>query len=222
MGLFRPYERSTDKKQSDKPQSEKKSSSRLSELTPKKGKAPEAAPQPAPGTPSDDIEPGSGRRRKSGPTPTRRQAEAERMERLHPTLSPRQQRKADRDSRSQARMEAMDRMEMSPERVLLRDFIDARWTVNEFVLPAMILLMAGTMATINNIVLSTWIAIGLWLLMIMAFINTWIMWRSYKRLLSQRVPGASTRGLLMYMFNRALMIRRFRRPSPRIARGDSF
>ena len=36
-----------------------------------------------------------------------------------------------------------------------------------------------------------------------------------------RSPEASTRGLLMYMFNRSLMIRRFRQPTPRIKRGEA-
>lgn len=142
------------------------------------------------------------------------------MERLHPSLTPKQQRKADRQARADARIEAMDRAEQSPERVLLRDFVDSRWTINEFVLPGMILIMAATMVTINNVVLSSWVALGLWVLMIMAFINTGFMWRSYKRVLAERLPGTPTRGLLMYMFNRALMIRRFRRPAPRIARGE--
>lgn len=142
------------------------------------------------------------------------------MERLHPTLTPKQQRKADRVARESARMEAMDRVEASPERQLLRDYVDTRWTINEFLFPGMILIMAATMLTINNVALSSYIAFGLWILMAMAIINTWIMWRGFKRLLAERHPGAEKRGLLMYMFNRAMMIRRFRRPTPRIARGE--
>ena len=56
--------------------------------------------------------------------------------------------------------------------------------------------------------------------LIIAGIQLWFMWRSYKKLLAERVPNASKRGLLMYMINRAMMIRRFRRPAPRNNRGD--
>jgi hypothetical protein len=48
------------------------------------------------------------------------------------------------------------------------------------------------------------------------------MWRGFKKLLAVRVPKASTRGLLMYGVNRAIQIRRFRMPAPRVKRGESF
>ena len=221
MALFRPYERRTDAKDADKTKP-----SRLSQLTPKKDKA---EPTPVSNQPKQEASPETGsakagRQKKNAPTPTRRQAEAERMERLHPSLTPGQQRRADRRAKSQARYDALDRQEQSPERVLLRDVIDSRWTINEFVLPLMILVMALSMTTLLDpatAVLGSWVAGLLWLLLIMAFINTWFMWRSFKVLLEQRVPGANRRGLLMYMFNRSIMIRRFRRPAPRIARGEA-
>jgi hypothetical protein len=45
------------------------------------------------------------------------------------------------------------------------------------------------------------------------------MWRGYKKLLNIRHPGASTQGLLMVGINRALSIRPWRVPAPRIKRG---
>ncbi|HJE52108.1 MAG TPA: DUF3043 domain-containing protein [Tessaracoccus flavescens] len=221
MALFRPYERT-----------EKPVSDRISELTPKGEKAaakaarstakadapaPQAAPEPATQAAPEKIKVV---RKKEGATPSRRQAEAARMERLHPTLTAKEQRKADRESRAQARVEQWDRVERSPERQLVRDYVDTRWTVAEFMLPAMILVMALTMATMNNLALSTYIAMALWVLLAITIINVWIMWRGFKKLLAERYPNASTRGLLVYMFNRSLMIRRFRRPGPRINRGD--
>ena len=104
---------------------------------------------------------------------------------------------------------------------LLRDYVDTRWTVAEFMLPAMILVMAAVMVTMNNVVLSSWISMSLWVLLGFTFINVGIMWRGFKKLLAERHPEASTRGLLMYMFNRSLMIRRFRQPTPRIKRGEA-
>ena len=143
------------------------------------------------------------------------------MERLHPTLTPKEQRKADAQAKSRARNEAWERVEKSPERQLLRDYVDTRWTVAEFMLPAMILVMAAVMVTMNNVVLSSWISMSLWVLLGFTFINVGIMWRGFKKLLAERHPEASTRGLLMYMFNRSLMIRRFRQPTPRIKRGEA-
>jgi hypothetical protein len=40
--------------------------------------------------------------------------------------------------------------------------------------------------------------------------------------LAERLPGAPTRGLMMYGINRAIQIRRFRMPAPRIKRGGSY
>lgn len=142
------------------------------------------------------------------------------MERLHPTLTPKQQRKADARARQEARMDAWERTENSPARQLVRDYVDTRWTVAEFMLPAMILVMAGVMITMGDPVLSSTIAMGLWVLLLITIINVWIMWRGFKKLLAERHPNEPTRGLLVYMFNRSLMIRRFRQPGPRVKRGD--
>ncbi|MDO5677299.1 MAG: DUF3043 domain-containing protein [Propionibacteriaceae bacterium] len=218
MALFRPYERKATK-----------STDQMSTLTPKGAKAAEkaeakaakvSAPEPAvvetPEAP-EKIK----IRRKDGATPTRRQAEAARMERLHPTLTAKQQRKADARARQQERMEAWERTENSPARQLVRDYVDTRWTVAEFMLPAMVLVMAGVMATMQNAVLSTNIAMILWVLLLVTIINVAIMWHGFKKLLAERHPNEPKRGLLVYMFNRALMIRRFRQPGPRVKRGEA-
>ena len=44
--------------------------------------------------------------------------------------------------------------------------------------------------------------------------------RSLGRLMAERLPGESTRGLTMYAVMRALQIRRFRVPTPRVRPGD--
>lgn len=210
MALFRPYERTDPSSKKD----------RISELTPKGDKAATEDVQPAPPSGESVTAKKQAVRRKQGATPTRRAAEAARMARLHPTLTPKQQRRADSTAKSKARMEAWDRVERSPERQLVRDYVDTRWTVAEFMLPAMILVMAAVMVTMQNVLLSSWISMSLWVLMGLTVINVGIMWRGFKRLLAERHPGASPRGLLVYMFNRSLMIRRFRQPAPRVSRGE--
>lgn len=221
MGLFRPYERTTRKPD------EEQSSSRLSSLTPKAAK-PETTATAEPGIEVVEVQSdGTTKkvvrrtpRKKDGATRSRAEAEAERMERLHPTLTPKQQRKANREARNQNRMDAWDRMENSRERRLLRDYVDTRWTIAEFMLPGMLLVMAAMMVTIQIPQISTTIGFGMWGMMLATILNVVLMWRGYKKLLNERYPGTPTRGLGMYLFNRALMIRRFRRPAPEIKRGD--
>ena len=249
MALFRPYERKTDQPGHEPrrrtrlvPESDRKTST-----TVPKGKAAipdekdekkerdrggQKSRETAPGAPGKAPS-GAGKvkvarrqpSRKSEPTLTRKQAEAARMQRLHPNLSPKEQRKADRDARATARAtarsEAWEKMEKSPERVLARDYVDTRWTISEFMFPAMILIMAGTMATAQWPLISVSIGLGLWVMLILSLINTWFIWRGFKKLLLQRVPKANLRGLLMYTFNRSVMIRRFRQPPPRISRKET-
>ena len=45
---------------------------------------------------------------------------------------------------------------------------------------------------------------------------------SLRRLVSERLPGESARGLTLYATMRALQIRRFRVPAPRVRPGDKF
>ncbi len=221
MALFRPYERTDSSTKTD----------RISSLTPKGEKAAAKTEKAAATTPVS-AEPATapetaatatpaGPKKKQGPTPKRKDAEAARMERLHPSLTRKQQRKADSVAKQKARLDSWERTERAPERQLLRDFVDTRWTVAEFMLPAMILIMVAVMLTMNNVVLSSWISMSLWVLMFITIINIGFMWRGFKRLMAERHPGVPLKGLLMYMFNRSLMIRRFRQPGPRINRGDT-
>ena len=213
MGLFRPYERT-----------DKSTRARTSTVPEKVKKAPDANAA----TPTETQEPTSTtsgkkvirRGEKTGPTPTRKEAEAARMERLHPNLSKKERKKAEREARYKAQTEAWERVEKSPERTLLRDFVDTRWTLAEFMMPFMLIILAAMFVFMSNIEVTTIIAFLLWGFSFATLINIFIMWRSFKKLLAERVPNAHTKGLLMYMMNRAIMIRRFRRPLPRIKRGD--
>jgi hypothetical protein len=58
-----------------------------------------------------------------------------------------------------------------------------------------------------------------WGLLVLAAVDLYVMWRGYKKLLATKVQNASTRGLLMLAINRALSIRPWRAPAPRVKRG---
>ena len=80
------------------------------------------------------------------------------------------QRKAD----SRAKKARMERGtgSSSLERQLVRDYVDTRWTISEFMLPVMILIMAASMALMGaNPTLATYVSAALWPLMLMAIIN---------------------------------------------------
>ena len=99
--------------------------------------------QPATPEPTTTLESApSGK--KDRPTPTRKEAEAARRQRMNTTLSKKQSRAAaSRQSRSE-RMKTISAREAVPEKVLMRDYIDARFNLGEFLLPSVVVILAVT------------------------------------------------------------------------------
>lgn len=160
--------------------------------------------------------------KKDRPTRTRAEAERARREQLHPTLTPKEAKARNRELRFQARQDALKKQESTPERELLRDYIDSRWTVSEFTIPVFVLLWAISLAFVANTraqnILSLIMVSGL----LLSFLNMWWVWRGFKREAEARLKRPNFRGLLMYGVNRMIFIRRFRRPPPRIPRGGEY
>jgi len=204
VGLFRPYEpgKPADKTASAAP-------------------ATAGSTGAAPAVSTTDTTPGRPTR-KAVPTPTRRQAELDRRQRLNPVRTKKEAKAFERDQRAKVRQKAMVEAESRPEMVLLRDHIDARWNVAEFMLPIMLVVLAVSMFgnTYSPLVLGTMIAT--WVLLAVVILDLTVMWRSYKKLLAERFPRATPKGLLMMGVNRAMQIRRFRQPPARIKRGSSY
>jgi hypothetical protein len=178
-----------------------------------------APDEPAPPEPVAPAAPGA---KKDRPTPTRKEAEAARRQRVTRTLSKKEARaESSRYARAE-RMKAINAREAVPEKALLRDYIDARFNLGEFLLPSLVVILALTFVS-QSIPRVSVISTGVMYLFLLAVIaDSALMWRGFKKLLAVRLPKASTRGLLMYGVNRAIQIRRFRMPAPRVKRGQSF
>lgn len=157
--------------------------------------------------------------KKGRPTRSRAEAEAERMQRLHPNLTKKEQRRANAQARSAAREAAWDRQQAAPERQLMRDYVDARWTITEFILPVMLVMIAISFAFARNVTVQMVVLVVMIALLVGWFANTWLMWRGYKRQALARVDRPNFRGVFMEMNSRMMTIRRFRRPLPRVDRG---
>jgi hypothetical protein len=54
------------------------------------------------------------------------------------------------------------------------------------------------------------------------FVDGYLMWRGFKKVLAARLPKSSPKGLLLYGMTRSTQIRRFRSPAPRIKRGEAY
>jgi len=165
--------------------------------------------------------PGPAGSKKAVPTPTRREAEAARRERLNPTLSPKEAKRRAREADQSQRQKAFSALEASAPRQLMRDLVDSRINLGEFAMPILLALLAATlfpgMAGFVDIML--YLSWGYIAAMVL---DSWLMWRSYKRLAAERLPHEPLKGMLTYGFNRQLSIRRWRQPPPRVKRGEKF
>lgn len=187
---------------------------------------PEVEPTPAAETPQPKGTQHKGPRKKDAPTPKRREAEAARLKRVNPTLgmNKKEAKKLETQRNREARMKAMEARDGTPEKVLMRDLVDSRWNIGEFLLPAMVLILALTflqeqvpgMAMISLVLMYAYILVVL--------VDLAWLWRQYRKLAAERLPNVSLKGkgVMMYGFNRAIQMRRLRLPQPRVNRGEKF
>jgi Protein of unknown function (DUF3043) len=178
-----------------------------------------AADRPAGGA----VTPGKGR-----PTPKRSEAERRRRQ---PYSAPadrkaatRQTRTRDRGDRAR-RYEAMKRGEewalaprdKGPVKALTRDYVDSRRRVSEYYM--YILLGLLVLLLFKNSRLEAIVYPVVLLLVVVMVAEGIMISRGVKKLVAERLPGQSTRGVTRYAIMRTLQIRRFRMPAPRIGPG---
>ncbi len=160
--------------------------------------------------------------KKKVPTPTRKEAEAARRERLHPTLTPAQQRSRDRDIKAKDREEQWKKVDNEPARVLLRDFIDSRPGLAQWWMPivmtSLVLALIAMYAWPPAAVPATFVP---YVALVVLAGHVFLLWRQFRKLLDERLPNAPRRGLLVYLINRIIAMRRFRVPLPRVKPGDT-
>lgn len=174
-----------------------------------------AAPEP------DASDPSQGRPRgKTGPTPTRREAEAARKARLNPTLSKKERRRRQADQERRERMAQMERRDSDPGRTLMRDHVDSRFRLGEIVMPLLLVTLAASLLAGANPQLASLVMLVFYAIIVAVIIELFLMWRGFTRLLEERHPGYPRKGLFLYGMNRTLQIRRWRMPKPRVERGE--
>ena len=160
--------------------------------------------------------------KKDRPTPRRKEAEAARRQRMSTTLSKKESRAAaGRQSRSD-RMRAISAREATPEKILMRDYIDARFNIGEFLLPSVVVILAVTVLGSYWPRVTLIATLAMYLFILAVFVDGYLMWRGFKKVLAARLPKTSPKGLLLYGMTRSTQIRRFRSPAPRIKRGEAY
>lgn len=108
--------------------------------------------------------------------------------------------------------------DQGPVKAMVRDFIDRRRSVAEYMLPVLILIVI--LSLIPNATAVT-LVFFLWVFIILAtVIDEIILVGSLKRELAKRFDKSQTKGAVLYGVLRSTQLRRTRRPAPAIARGE--
>ena len=166
---------------------------------------------------------------KNRPTPKRREQEAARKRPLVVA-----DRKAAKRDEQRGRREASARMRQAmltgdeahlpardkgPERRFIRDYVDARWNVGEFMLPVMLVVLALSFVRQSWALLIVFVAV--YGVLLVAVVDAVLMWRKVKkRLVAKFGADHLPRGGAMYAVMRAFQMRRSRMPKPQVARGQ--
>jgi len=177
-------------------------------------------PEETPAAPA----PKAGASAKNRPTPTRKEAEAARLAAVHPKLTRKQVRDANAAVDRKRQAERMEAVDNQPERVFMRNYVDSHWSLLEFMMVLLgVLVVAMMVSTVERFAFLIAVVTGLlYVYMVAGFINFFIVWLRFKRELFARHPNAKTKGLAFAMLSRMMSIRRMRQPPPTIKRGDPY
>jgi hypothetical protein len=171
-----------------------------------------------------NIESGKGR-----PTPKRKEAESARKQGISVPKDPKAARRAasarDREARTKSRAGLMagdpaffPRRDAGPVKAQVRDYIDRRRTVGEFFVPfAFVVLLLGLVnnPTVQTTVVYVWTSV-----LLLVVLDTILVGILLGRSLRKDYPDkADRKGAVSYGVLRALQLRRFRIPPPRIKAG---
>lgn len=181
---------------------------------------------------ADDMDAPSGNPTSKGrATPSRREAELARRKQMKTALTRKELAKRDRKARGELRSKQQQAMrtgdekflparERGPVRRFLRDYVDRRWNIAEFLLPILVLIL------LLSLLGQTWAVTAvstLWAFTIVAVvIDTLLLLRGVKKQLAARgFDPADARGARFYALLRSTQLRRFRLPKPQVARGEA-
>ena len=185
-------------------------------------KKPAAEPEP---TTAVEARPGA----KNRPTPKRRDQEAANR---RPLVGSSKAVSADmktrqREERAKARegmLRGDDRFlparDRGPVKRYLRDMVDSRWNIGEFLLPLMLIVLAimvvgGQSPRAQILILP--IVYGV---MAVGIMDAWLLARRGKRRIQEEFGTEAPKGTSMYVALRSLQMRMSRVPRPQIKRGD--
>jgi hypothetical protein len=177
---------------------------------------------------AEEIATGKGRA-----TPSRKEREAANRRPLVPA-DRKVARTADRErlrterERQQAGLAAGDERylpvrDKGPQKKYARDFVDARWSVGEFLVPIVVVLLLVTFLPFPTDIknqISSYVLIVVWGFFLLTVIDCLVMGGLLAKRLREKY-GTAERGVRWYASMRAIQLRPLRMPKPQVKRGQS-
>ena len=167
---------------------------------------------------------------KGRPTPTRKEAEAAARQRAKAPMDKKTAQKVLRERRTESNAKVREGMRTGDERYLpardkgpvkrfIRDYVDARLSIAEFLLPLLIVIMvmqySGSEQAIR--IGSSLMSVTI---LVVALDTSWLLFR-VKRALRKKFPDEPLRGVTFYTIMRVLQLRFMRMPKPRVKVGGA-
>jgi Flp pilus assembly protein TadB len=104
-----------------------------------------------------------------------------------------------------------------PRRRFIRDTVDARWNIGEFMLPIMLIVLLLSFVRTNWALLLVFVLV--YGLILVAIGDAVLMWRRTRRKVEDKF-GQAEKGDAWYAIMRAFQMRRTRMPKPQVDRGN--
>ena len=165
---------------------------------------------------------------KGRPTPTRKEAEAAARQRAKAPMDKKTAQKVLRERRTESNSKVREAMRTGDERYLpardkgpvrryIRDYVDARLCVGEFLLPLLIVIMV--LQSVHNTAVRV-VSNDLWAatIVLVALDTVWMLWR-LRQQLKARFPDEELRGSSFYAVMRMLQLRPMRMPKAKVRLG---
>ena len=163
--------------------------------------------------------------KKNKPTPKRN------AKRIVPALAPaatKEAKKAERENARRRRMEvrqlylkgderALPKRDKGPVRKFARDYVDSRWSIAEFFLPLLMVVLLLT--ALPSVTVKVFATLVMYLVVLISVLDGIWMGRQIKKYCAEKHPNESTKGISMYAWMRSTQIRRLRTPAPQVKRG---
>ncbi len=112
---------------------------------------------------------------------------------------------------------ALPARDRGPVKALVRDYVDSRRRISEYYMYVMLVLVV--LLFIRTPVIQHAAEPIVLVLIVFVIVDALLLRMNLKRLIPKRLPGQSARGVTIYAVFRALQIRRFRMPPPRVTPG---